>query len=62
MKILIYGLGYVGLTAAGCLTKEGHQPEGLPRQNPGYACGRLLKASRHAGARAPGFTRTAAGA
>ncbi len=24
MKIAIYGLGYVGLTAVGCLTKEGH--------------------------------------
>ncbi len=24
MRIAIYGLGYVGLTAAGCLTKQGH--------------------------------------
>lgn len=29
MDILIYGLGYVGLTAAGCLTKEGHRVVGV---------------------------------
>ena len=29
MRILIYGLGYVGLTAAGCLTKEGHTVTGI---------------------------------
>ncbi|MBI1198466.1 MAG: nucleotide sugar dehydrogenase [Phenylobacterium sp.] len=29
MRILIYGLGYVGLTAAGCLTKEGHVVTGI---------------------------------
>lgn len=29
MKIAIYGLGYVGLTAAGCLTKEGHTVFGV---------------------------------
>jgi GDP-mannose 6-dehydrogenase len=29
LKILIYGLGYVGLTAAGCLTKEGHRVVGV---------------------------------
>jgi GDP-mannose 6-dehydrogenase len=29
LRILIYGLGYVGLTAAGCLTKEGHTVTGI---------------------------------
>jgi GDP-mannose 6-dehydrogenase len=29
LHILIYGLGYVGLTAAGCLTKEGHTVTGI---------------------------------
>ena len=29
MDILIYGLGYVGLTAAGCLTREGHRVTGI---------------------------------
>lgn len=29
MKILIYGLGYVGLTAAGCITKQGHTVVGI---------------------------------
>jgi GDP-mannose 6-dehydrogenase len=29
VRILIYGLGYVGLTAAGCLTKEGHTVIGV---------------------------------
>ena len=29
MKIAIYGLGYVGLTAAGCLTKQGHSVVGV---------------------------------
>ncbi|RVU16581.1 nucleotide sugar dehydrogenase [Methylobacterium oryzihabitans] len=29
MKIAVYGLGYVGLTAAGCLTKEGHSVLGV---------------------------------
>jgi GDP-mannose 6-dehydrogenase len=29
MKIAIYGLGYVGLTAAGCLTSEGHEILGV---------------------------------
>jgi GDP-mannose 6-dehydrogenase len=29
MKIVIYGLGYVGLTAAGCLTKQGHTILGI---------------------------------
>jgi GDP-mannose 6-dehydrogenase len=29
MRIAIYGLGYVGLTAAGCLTKQGHHVVGV---------------------------------
>lgn len=29
MRIAIYGLGYVGLTAAGCLTREGHEVIGI---------------------------------
>lgn len=29
MNIAIYGLGYVGLTAAGCLTKKGHRVIGV---------------------------------
>jgi GDP-mannose 6-dehydrogenase len=29
MKIAIYGLGYVGLTAAGCLTSQGHEVLGV---------------------------------
>jgi GDP-mannose 6-dehydrogenase len=29
MKIAIYGLGYVGLTAAGCLTRQGHSVLGI---------------------------------
>ena len=29
MKVAIYGLGYVGLTTAGCLTKEGHHVLGI---------------------------------
>src|SRR6266702_529310 len=29
MKIAIYGLGYVGLTAAACLTSEGHSVVGV---------------------------------
>ena len=29
LKIAIYGLGYVGLTAAGCLTSQGHEVVGV---------------------------------
>jgi len=29
MKVVIFGLGYVGLTAAGCLTREDHQVLGI---------------------------------
>ena len=29
MRIAVYGLGYVGLTAAGCLTREGHHVLGV---------------------------------
>ena len=29
MKILIFGLGYVGMTAAACLTREGHEIVGV---------------------------------
>ncbi len=29
MKIAIFGLGYVGLTGAGCLLKEGHSIVGV---------------------------------
>jgi GDP-mannose 6-dehydrogenase len=29
MRVAVFGLGYVGLTAAGCLTREGHQVFGV---------------------------------
>jgi GDP-mannose 6-dehydrogenase len=33
MKVAIYGLGYVGLTAAACLTREGHHVLGVDVSN-----------------------------
>lgn len=62
LKILVFGLGYVGCTAAACITKQGHQVVGIdvakdkvdninagcsPIEEPGL--GDLIKAARDGG-------------